>query len=221
VAARVRRITAERLTHAKQTIPHFYLLVDCEVDWMLERRREPSVAPGEAKLSVTVFVIAAAAQALKDVPQLNSTWADDGVRLHESVDISIAVDTPIGIMTPIIRGAERKSLVEMARELEDLIDRARAGRLLPTEYIGGTFTISNLGMYGVTSLYPIINPPQSGILGVGAIERRPVVRGDEVVAGSVMTCTLSADHRSIDGAAGSRFLQQFRRRLEDVERMVR
>jgi pyruvate dehydrogenase E2 component (dihydrolipoamide acetyltransferase) len=215
----VRRITAERLAHAKQTIPHFYLRVDCHVDRLLEVRRELNARQNEAKLSVTVFVIAAAAQALKNVPQANSTWANGAVRLYESADIAVAVDTPAGIMTPIIRSAERKSLAAIARELDDLSGRARAGHLLPSDYTGGTFTISNLGMYGVTSLYPIVNPPQSGILGVGAIERRPVIRGDKIVAGSTMACTLSADHRSIDGATGARFLDEFRRRIEDAERL--
>jgi pyruvate dehydrogenase E2 component (dihydrolipoamide acetyltransferase) len=216
----VRRVTAERMAYAKQTIPHFYLRVDCHVDRMLEMRRELNAGQSEARLSLTVFVVAAAAQALRSVPQVNSTWSDGAVRLYESADIAVAVDTPAGIITPIIRGAENKSLVALALELEDLSRRARAGRLQPAEYNGGTFTISNLGMYGVTSLYPIVNPPQSGILGVGAIERRPVVRGDKVVAGSMMTCTLSADHRSLDGATAARFLDEFRRRIEDVERQA-
>jgi pyruvate dehydrogenase E2 component (dihydrolipoamide acetyltransferase) len=216
----VQRITAERLLQAKQTIPHFYLHVDCHVDQLFEMRRALSARQRDLKLSVTVFVIRAAALALARVPQANSSWSNGTLRLYESVDIAVAVDTPAGLVTPIIRGAGSKSLAAIARELEALSVRARAGRLLPADYHGGTFTISNLGMYGVTSLYPIVNPPQSAILGVGAIERRPVVRGDDIVAGRVMACTLSADHRSIDGATGARFLDEFRRQIEDVVMMV-
>jgi pyruvate dehydrogenase E2 component (dihydrolipoamide acetyltransferase) len=216
----VRRVTAERLLQSKQTIPHFYLSVDCQVDDLVEKRRELNARQSDVKLSVTAFVIRAVAIALTRVPEANSSWADGVVRLYESVDVAIAVDTPAGLMTPIIRGTQHKSLLAIARELETLRGRARAGRLRPADYNGGTFTVSNLGMYGVTSLYPIINPPQSAILGVGAIERRPVVRGDVVAAGRVMTCTLSADHRAIDGATGARFLAEFRRQIEDVMLMV-
>jgi pyruvate dehydrogenase E2 component (dihydrolipoamide acetyltransferase) len=216
----VQRVTAERLLQSKQTIPHFYLRVDCQVDDLFEMRRDLNARPHDTKLSVTVFVIRAAAIALTRVPQANSTWSNGTVRLYESVDIAVAVDTPAGLMTPIIRGAQHKSLLAIARELEALTGRARAGRLRPADYNGGTFTISNLGMYGVTSLYPIVNPPQSAIHGVGAIERRPVVRGDTIAAGRMMTCTLSADHRSIDGATGARFLDEFRRQIEDVLWMV-
>jgi pyruvate dehydrogenase E2 component (dihydrolipoamide acetyltransferase) len=147
-------------------------------------------------------------------------WADGAVRLYKNVDLAVAVNTPSGLMAPIVRSVDEKTLVHINREVRALAERARAGRLQPDDYSGGTCTVSNLGMFGVTSLYPIINPPQTCILGIGAIEERPVVRDHAVVVGLVMTCTLSADHRALDGAIGAKFLAAFRGFLEDPWTLV-
>jgi pyruvate dehydrogenase E2 component (dihydrolipoamide acetyltransferase) len=215
----MRRITAERLTHAKQTIPHFYLQTDCHVDAVSAMRAELN-ARREVKLSLTAFAIRAAALALLRVPAANSSWIDGVVRVYSSADLAIAVETPSGLIAPVIRGAERKSLSSLNEELRTLADRARTGRLKPHDYSGGTFTISNLGMHGVSGIFPIINPPQTCILGLGAVEQRAIVRDNAVTVGTVMTCTLSADHRAVDGATGARFLAAFRGLLEDPWALV-
>ncbi len=212
-----RRIAAARLQQAKQTIPHFYLEMECAADALLACRAALNARPDRPKLTVTDFIVRAAALALRDVPAANSSWVgpDDGVRLFDRVDVAVAVDTPSGLFTPVVRRADERPLDDLAAELRSLIRRARAGSLGPGEYAGGTFTISNLGMYGVTSLYPIVNPPQSAILGVGAAVARPVVRDGQVAAGTTITATLAADHRAIDGATGAEFLAAFRRLVED------
>lgn len=210
----MRRVTAERLAQSKQTIPHFYMQTDCDVQQVSQMRNELN-ARSEEKISLTAFLIRAAALALQKIPSANSTWANGAIRVYGAADIAVAIDTPSGLIAPVIRQAERKSVLAIAREMRALADRARAGKLKPEEYSGGTFTLSNLGMYGVGRIYPIINPPQSCILGVGAVEERPVVRDRAVVPGLVMTCTLSADHRAIDGAAGAEFLGTFRRLIEN------
>ena len=211
----MRRVTATRLQQAKQSVPHFYLRVDCRVDAALALRSRINAELPDTGLTLTGILVRAAALALRRVPQANSTWADNALRVYAAADIAVAVDTPQGLITPIIRGADRKGLGAIARELQTLSERARAGALTPDEYTGGTFTISNLGMYGVESLYAIVNPPQSCILGVGAAVRRPVVIGDELAVGTVSTCTLSADHRAIDGATGARLLAAFRQFIEE------
>jgi pyruvate dehydrogenase E2 component (dihydrolipoamide acetyltransferase) len=177
--------------------------------------RQELNARGPVKFSFTVFAIRAAALALRKVPAANSSWVDGTIRLFPHADIAVAVNTPAGLITPIVRRAEEKPLVAIARELADLSERARQGQLKPDEYSDGTFTISNLGMYGVTSLYPIVNPPQTCILGVGAVEQRPVVRDNAVTIATMMTCTLSADHRALDGVGGAEFLAAFRELIED------
>ena len=210
----MRRVTATRLQLAKQTVPHFYLRIECMVDAALGllasvKEQHPDVTP-----SLTDFVVRAAALALRQVPQANSTWADGAVRVYDAVDIAVAVNTPKGLITPIVRAADRKDLGTIAGETRALVTRAREGSLKPEEYTGGTFTVSNLGMYGVESLYAIVNPPQSCILGVGAAVKRPVVVGDAVTVGTVMACTLSADHRAIDGAVGAELLAALRAFIE-------
>ena len=212
--SQMRRVVAARLTEAKQTIPHFYLQIDCTVDALLEARARIREADPDLKLTVTDCVVRAAALALGKVPLANSAWAETAVRVYDSADIAVAVNTPAGLITPVIRSAETKGLATISRELKALTDRARAGQLQPEEYTGGTFTISNLGIYGVTSLYPIVNPPQSCILGVGATIQRPVVRDGAVTVGTVMSCKLSADHRALDGATGAKLLAEFRRLIE-------
>ena len=208
-------MTAERLQAAKQSIPHFYLGVDCAMDAALRLRARGNAQDRDLELTLTDIIVRAAALALRRVPAANSSWADGGVRLYDTVDIAVAVDTPTGLFTPIIRQADRKGLRTISGELKTLGARARAGKLTPEEYAGGTFTISNLGMHGVDSLYAIVNPPQSCILGVGAARPRPVVAGDAVTVGTIATCTLSADHRTIDGATGAALLAAFRTGVEE------
>ena len=211
----MRRVTAERLQAAKRTVPHFYLGADCAMDAALQLRARVDRQDPGIELTLTDIIVRAAALALRQVPAANSTWAEGGVRLYDAADIAVAVDTPQGLIAPIIRQADRKGLRAISGELKALGARARAGKLAPEEYTGGTFTISNLGMYGVDSLYAIVNPPQSCILGVGAARPRPVVAGDTVAVGTVATCTLSADHRAIDGATGAALLAAFRTFVEE------
>ena len=216
----MRRVTATRMQEAKQTVPHFYLRTECRVDAALRflaaaKRHLPDAPP-----TLTDLVVRAAACALRAVPAANSAWVDGAVRVYERVDVAVAVNTPHGLVAPVVRGADGKDLGTVARETRVLAARAREGRLAPAEYAGGTFTVSNLGMYGVESLYAIVNPPQSGILGVGAAARRPVADGDAVGVGAVMACTLSADHRVIDGAAGAELLQAIKSRLEQPGLML-
>ena len=210
----MRRVTATRLQQAKQTVPHFYLRIECVVDAALGRLARVKELHPDVTPSLTDFVVWAAALALRQVPQANSTWADGVVRVYDTVDIAVAVNTPKGLITPIVRAADRKDLGTIARETRALVTRAREGTLTPEEYTGGTFTVSNLGMYGVDGLYAIVNPPQSCILGVGAAAKRPVVADNVVTVGTVMTCTLSADHRAIDGAVGAELLAALRAFIE-------
>lgn len=211
----MRRSTAARLQDAKRTIPHFYLQTECRVDALLAMRTELNAKLDDVKVSVTDFVVFAAVHALRRVPGANAMWNGDGVRLFDDIDVCVAVNTPKGLITPVIRRAQTKSLTALARELKSAAVRARAGALMPEEYTGGTFTISNLGMFAVTGVVPIINPPQACILGIGSIEHKPVVVGDAIRPGSVMTCTLAADHRAIDGATGAELLGELRRLLEE------
>ena len=189
-----RKAVARRLSEAKREIPHFYLNVDCELDALLKLRADLNArAPegeGAYKLSVNDFVVRAVALGLRKVPAANATWTDEAIRLYQNVDISVAVATPMGLITPVIRRADTKGLAEISREMKVLAERARAGKLVPEEYTGGGFTISNLGMYGIKSFSAIINPPQSCILAVGAGEQRPVVRKGALAIATVMTCTL-------------------------------
>ncbi len=215
----MRRVTAERLVQSKQTIPHFYLRIECAMDRVVRMRTEVN-ARGTDSVSVTAFVVRAAALALKKVPAANSALVQGALRLYAHADIAVAVNTPSGLIAPVLRRAEAKSLATIAEELRDLAERARTMKLKPDDYAGGSFTISNLGMFGVTGLYPIINPPQSCILGVGALEARPVVRDGAVVVGTMMTATLAADHRAIDGATGAQFLAAFRQFIEDPWALV-
>ena len=211
----MRRATAARLQQAKREIPHFYLTADCNVTKLVRLRLQLNRESVGLKLTVTDLMIAACALALRDVPLANATWADDVVRVYRTIDIAFAVNTVRGLVTPIVRDCQDKTLAAISRDVRQLTSRAREGRLSRDEYTGGTFTLSNLGMFGVSTVTPIVNPPQCCILGVGAIERRPVAIGDGLAVGDVMSCTLSADHRAIDGATGAEVLQAIRRRLED------
>ncbi|MEX2643847.1 MAG: pyruvate dehydrogenase complex dihydrolipoamide acetyltransferase, partial [Acetobacterales bacterium] len=191
----VRKVIARRLTESKQTVPHFYLTVDCEIDALLTARKQINdMSPegeGAYKLSVNDFIIKAVAVGLRRVPGANASWTDTAVRQYQAVDISIAVATPGGLITPIIHNADLKGLAQISNEMKDLAKRARDNKLKPEEYQGGGFSISNLGMYGIREFAAIINPPQGCILAVGAGEQRPVVRDGEVVVRTVMSCTLA------------------------------
>ena len=213
---KIRKVIARRLTAAKQDIPHFYLTIDCELDALLDVRRQLNehLAGSGIKVSVNDCVVKAAALALADVPAANASWSEDAIHQYGAVDISVAVATANGLITPIVRDADAKPLAEISREMKELAARAIAGKLKPDEFNGGGFSVSNLGMYGVKEFSAIINPPQSCILAVGAGEKRPVVRGDKVAIATVMTCTLSVDHRTVDGAIGAELLSAFKKYIE-------
>ncbi|MDP6709480.1 MAG: pyruvate dehydrogenase complex dihydrolipoamide acetyltransferase [Alphaproteobacteria bacterium] len=219
--SQMRKIIAQRLTQAKQTVPHFYLTVDCEIDALLALRRQLNdKADGAYKLSVNDLVIKAAAVALRRVPAANASFSEEGIRYYKSADISVAVATERGLITPIVRGAETKGLETISNEMKQLIEKAQAGKLAPEEYQGGTFSISNLGMYGIKQFEAVINPPQGCILAVGAGEKRPVVKDDAVAIASMMSVTLSVDHRVVDGAVGAEYLAAFKRLIEDPVAML-
>ena len=217
----IRKVIARRLTEAKSSIPHFYVSMDIELDAMIaiqEQLNAKSPArdqPGSYFLTINDFVIKATAAALKRVPEVNASWTDDGMVFYDDVDISVAVSIPDGLITPIVRRADQKGLLTISREMRDLATRARAGKLKPDEFQGGGFSISNMGMFGVKEFSAIINPPQSAILAVATGAKRPVVRGDALAIATVMTCTLSVDHRVVDGALGARWLREFKTLLED------
>jgi pyruvate dehydrogenase E2 component (dihydrolipoamide acetyltransferase) len=216
----MRKVIARRLTESKQTVPHFYVSMDIELDALLTLRAElnaksPPEGPGAYKLSVNDLLIKAAAVTLRRMPRVNAAWSEDGIILFDDIDISVAVALPEGLITPIIRQADREGLAAISAEMKDLAERARAGKLKPEEFQGGSFSISNMGMYGVSEFAAIINPPQAAILAVAAGEKRPVVKDGALAIATVMTCTLSIDHRVVDGALGAEWLGAFRRLVED------
>ncbi|NFV79078.1 pyruvate dehydrogenase complex dihydrolipoamide acetyltransferase [Magnetospirillum aberrantis] len=216
----IRKVIARRLTEAKQTVPHFYLTIDCEVDALLKVRAELNGRSDSYKLSVNDFVIRAVALALKKVPAANASWGEDAIKLYRDVDVSVAVATPNGLITPIVRHADHKGLAAISNEMKELATKAKDGKLKPEEFQGGGFTISNLGMYGIKEFAAIINPPQGCILAVGAGEQRPVVKNGALAIATVMTCTLSVDHRVVDGAVGAEFLAAFKKLVEDPLAML-
>jgi pyruvate dehydrogenase E2 component (dihydrolipoamide acetyltransferase) len=220
----MRKVIAQRLGQAKRDIPHFYLSVDCAVDALLALRKDLNAkAPdgeGAYKLSLNDFVVRAVALALRKVPAANATWTDEAIHHYSTIDVSVAVATPGGLITPIIQGADNKGLAEISTEMRDKGERAREGKLMPEEYQGGGFTVSNMGMYGVKEFAAILNPPQSCILAVGAAEQRPVVKDGALAIATVMTCTLSVDHRSVDGALGAEFLAAFKALVEEPLTML-
>jgi pyruvate dehydrogenase E2 component (dihydrolipoamide acetyltransferase) len=216
----VRRVIARRLTEAKSTIPHFYVSMDVEIDALIRLMNElneksPKDGPDAYLITINDLVIKASAATLRRVPTVNAGWTDDGMALFDDVDISVAVAIPDGLITPIIRKADQKGLSTISREMKDLAGRARSGKLKPEEFQGGGFSISNMGMFGVTEFAAIINPPQAAILAVAAGQKRPVVKNDSLAIATVMTCTLSVDHRVVDGALGARWLREFKRIVED------
>jgi len=216
----MRRVIAKRLTESKQSVPHFYLTMDIELDALLKLRGELNArsakdGAGAFKLSVNDMIIKASAVALRRVPKVNASFTEEGVAFYEDVDISVAVAIPDGLITPIIRRADQKGLATISNEMKDLGLRARAGKLKPEEFQGGGFSVSNLGMFGVKDFQAIINPPQAAILAVGAGEQRPVVKDGALAVATVMSATLSVDHRVVDGALGAEWLQAFKAIIQE------
>jgi pyruvate dehydrogenase E2 component (dihydrolipoamide acetyltransferase) len=218
--SQMRRVIARRLIESKQNVPHFYETIDCEIDELLRIRKVLNDGDPTLNISVNDFVIRAAGLALRQVPAANASWSDDATILWERADIAMAVALEDGLITPIIRGADLKGLQQIAAETKDLAARARTGKLRLEEFQGGTFSISNLGMYGIREFAAVINPPHGCILAVGAGAPRPVVKDGELAIATVMSCTLSADHRAVDGAVGAQFLQTFKRLIDEPARML-
>jgi pyruvate dehydrogenase E2 component (dihydrolipoamide acetyltransferase) len=223
----MRRTIAQRLTASVQTIPHFYLTIDCDIGKLLEAREEinasaPKDKDGKPayKLSVNDFVIKALALALQRVPDANVSWTDGGMLKHKHSDVGVAVAMPNGLITPIIRNAETKSLSAISNEMKELAGRARARKLKPHEYQGGTTSVSNLGMYGIKDFTAVINPPQSTILAVGTGEERAVVRNGKIEAAHIMSVTMSCDHRAVDGALGAVLIGAFKALIENPVMML-
>ena len=211
----MRKAIARRLTESKQQVPHFYLSVDVEMDRLMDLRAQLNeAADGAFKLSVNDFVIKAVAKALVDVPAANASWTDSDTLMHKHAHVSVAVAIEGGLITPVIRFAEQKGIVDISNEVKELAARARKGELQPEEYSGGTFSISNLGMYGVKQFTAIVNPPEGAILAVGGTEERPVVKNGELTVAKVMTLTLSCDHRVVDGAVGAEYLAALKKHIE-------
>ncbi len=223
----IRKVIAQRLTASVQTVPHFYETVDCDVGKLMAAREEineaaPKDKDGKPayKLSVNDFVIKALALALQRVPDANVSWTEGGMLKHKHSDVSVAVALPGGLITPIIRNAESKSLSVISNEMRDLAARARAHKLKPHEYQGGTTSVSNLGMYGIKDFTAVINPPQSTILAVGTGEERAVVREGKLAVATIMSVTLSCDHRAVDGALGAELVSAFKTLIENPVMMV-
>ena len=218
----MRKIIAQRLTESKQNVPHYYVTVEMEMDKVMKLREVLNKqSEDKYKLSVNDFIVKASALALKAVPEANSSWMNDSIRQYHSSDICVATSTPTGLITPIVANAETKGLATISNQVKDLASRARANKLAPHEYQGGTFTISNMGMYGIKHFTAIINPPQSCILAVGATEKRVVPGEDgEVRTASIMAVTLSSDHRTVDGAVAAQFLKSFKGYMENPLKML-
>ena len=218
----MRKTIARRLTESKQSVPHFYLTIDCELDKMLALRKELNASAENTgvKLSVNDFIIKAVGLALKKVPAANATFAGDKIYKYSRADISVAVAIEGGLITPVVRGACTKGLGDISSAVKDLAGRAKEGKLAPEEYTGGTFSISNLGMFGIKEFSAVINPPEGAILAVGAGEQRPVVKDGALAVATMMSCTLSCDHRVIDGAVGAEFLAAFKSFMQEPLTML-
>ena len=230
--SQIRKVIAQRLVESKQNIPHFYLSVDCEIDSLKGMLKELNAnAPASInsitgnkeatyKLTINDFLVKAVAKAMEQVPQVNSSWSDTAMLHHEDIDISIAVSTDAGLITPIVCRADTKGLVSISTEIRQLAASARKGQLQAHQYQGGGFTISNLGMYGIDNFSAIINPPQACILAVGAGKQKPVVKDGELAVATLMNLTLSADHRVVDGAVGAQFLSVLKRFVESPAHLM-
>ncbi|MGD9638984.1 MAG: pyruvate dehydrogenase complex dihydrolipoamide acetyltransferase [Alphaproteobacteria bacterium] len=215
----MRKVIAQRMQESKQNIPHFYLTIDCELENLEKARKELNQKAEQLglnyKLTINDFVVKAVAMAMRKVPQVNVSWNEDSIRMYNNVDVAVAVSTPGGLFTPVIRNVDRRRLPDISRSIKNLAEKARAGKLVPEEYQGGNFTISNLGMYGIKDFSAIINPPQSCILSIGKAEQRLIVREGSIAVANMMTCTLSVDHRAVDGATAAEFLAKFKQILEE------
>ena len=215
----MRRAIARRLTESKSTVPHFYVTADCKVDALFELRKSINES-SPVKISVNDIVVKAVASALMDVPESNVVWNAEAMHKYESADIAVAVTTDGGLLTPVIRGVEKRSLSNLSMEISELAGRARAGKLRQEELEGGSFAVSNLGMFGTKEFTAILNPPQSGILAVGAASPRAIVEDGQIVVANIMTVTLSADHRAVDGALAAQWLAAFVKRIENPLSML-
>lgn len=215
----IRRIIARRLTESKRDVPHFYLKANCQIDAMLSLRKTLNEKSG-SKVSVNDLVIRAVALALKAVPDANVSWMEDAMRRFNTVDVSVAVDTPRGLITPIVRDADSKSVQEIAAEVKELAARAQKGRLKQDEYTGGMVSVSNLGMFGVEEFSAILNPPQALIFAIGAGLQKPWVSDGKLEIATIMTVTVSVDHRAVDGALGAKVLAEFKSLIESPDRLV-
>jgi len=216
----MRKVIAQRLTQSKQNVPHFYLSLRCHIDKLLELRQDINSTYPDNKLSVNDMIVRASALALRDVPDANVAWGDDHIKRYQTSDISFAVALKDGLITPVVRNAHLKSLLEIAQETRDLIQRAREGKLKPEEFQGGTMSVSNLGMFGIEDFCAIVNPPQACILAVGAGQKKPVVKEDTISIATVMCVTLSVDHRAIDGAVAAAYLKTFKDYIETPIRLL-
>jgi pyruvate dehydrogenase E2 component (dihydrolipoamide acetyltransferase) len=219
----MRKVIAKRLTESKSKIPHFYLSIDCNVEKLIALRAELngySLAEDSFKLTVNDLIIKAVACSINKHPQVNSMWLDEGLKKNKQIDISIAVSTDNGLMTPIVFNADQKGLATISKNVKELAIKTRNGKLQPHEYQGGGFTISNLGMYEIDSFSAIINPPQSCILAVAKAKKKPIVKDDEIIIANIMNCTLSVDHRVVDGALAAEFLQTFKHFIEEPKLMM-
>lgn len=210
----MRKTIARRLVESKATVPHFYLELECRMEPLLALREQINQS-APRKISINDFIVKAVAVALKQVPAMNVTWTDSALRRYHQADVCVAVSTDSGLITPVVRNADSKALSQISADVAQLAERARDGRLRPEEYQGGSFTISNLGMFGVEQFSAIINPPQAAILAVGATQQKPVVENGELKVGSVLRCTLSVDHRAVDGALAAQWLAVFKGLLEN------
>jgi len=220
----MRKSIARRLSSAKTLIPHYYLTIDCTIDRLLEARsrlnEKSPKGDGAYKLSVNDFIVKACALALICVPEVNSSWTETSILRHKHADVGVAVALDFGLITPIVFHAEEKGLAQISNDVKSLAERARTKKLKPQEFEGGTFAISNLGMFGIREFTAVINPPHAAILAVGAGERRPIVRDGKVESATLMTVTMSCDHRVVDGATGARFLQAFKGFIEEPASML-
>jgi pyruvate dehydrogenase E2 component (dihydrolipoamide acetyltransferase) len=219
----MRKTIARRLTSAKTLIPHYYLTISCALDNLMATRtrlNEAGKADVGFRLSVNDFIVKAAALALMRVPEVNASWTETAILRHKHADVGVAVALDFGLITPIVFRAEEKGLADISGEVRSLAERARAKKLKPSEFEGGSFAISNLGMYGIEAFTAVINPPHAAIIAVGAAERRPVADGDKVGIATMMSVTMSCDHRVIDGATGARFLKVFKQFVEEPAAML-
>jgi len=217
----MRKTIAERLVQSKNEAPHFYLSLDCNIDQLLKIRSMINLKSNDKyKISVNDMIIKAASSSLIKVPKANASWENENTRYFNNTDMSVAVAIDGGLITPIIKNVQSKGLLEISEDMKILANKAKSGKLLPEEYIGGSFSISNLGMYGIKEFSAVINPPQGAILAVGSGEKRPIVINDQLTIASIMTVTLSCDHRVVDGAVGAQFLSVFKDFIENPSLML-